>query len=85
MADPDRPTDKERAHFAAVARAMSEQKRAQLASAARAQTADGILEGLELAVLSSPTLETEVQARARAAGQVGLRLRWRHLQAKADR
>lgn len=70
------PTAAEREHFATIAEAMRQEKREQIATAARSTTADGVLVGLELAALAGDTLEAEIAERARAAAQVGLRLRW---------
>jgi hypothetical protein len=77
------PSARERAHFAAVARAMAEEKRDQIARAARETTADGITVGLEMAALAADRPEIAALELERAAGQVELRRRWRRLQAKA--
>jgi hypothetical protein len=80
MPPPQPPTAAERAHFATVGRAMQEEKREQIARAAATLTAEGILEGFELARLSHDSPEIELQERQRATGQLGLRLRWLELQ-----
>lgn len=71
-----RPTSRERAHFAAVARAMAAEKPQQIAQAALDESANGIAIGLELAVLAGESLTIGEMERERAAGQVELRRRW---------
>jgi len=77
------PSAREKAHFAAVARAMAEEKRDQIARAAHQLTADGIAIGLEMAYLAADRPEIAAMELERAAGQVELRRLWRRLQAKA--
>ncbi len=80
---PRPPSTREKAHFAAVGRAMAEEKLGQIERAARQRTADGIAVGLEMAVLAGHSPEIAALELERAAGQVELRRRWRRLQAKA--
>ena len=61
-------TARDRAHFATIARAMAEEKREQIARAARETTAEGIRTGLELATRSvwSPAVQQLEDERADA-------------------
>ncbi|MBI2895792.1 MAG: hypothetical protein HYY06_19705 [Deltaproteobacteria bacterium] len=70
-----RPPPRERAHFAAIAKAMAEEKRLQIERAARAETADGIVVGLRLAAIFPLSEEARAMEEHRAAEQVGLRRR----------
>ncbi len=78
-------TDRDRAHFATIARAMAEEKREQIERAARQTTADGILVGLQLAAAWPERPETRASDDRRAAGQLGLRLRAAALRAARSR
>jgi hypothetical protein len=77
--DPKRASTRERAHFEAIARAMVEEKQAQIEAAARDETAEGIVIGLEMSRFRSFSPEIQAMEDARAYAQIELYHRWRRL------
>jgi hypothetical protein len=77
----DRPSERDRAHFETIARAMAEEKQDQIERAARDGSAEGIRVGLDLARHAAWTPAIQQIEEARADEQVELSRRWRRLQA----
>jgi len=75
-------TERDRAHFRVIAEAKALEKQEQIERAARDDTANGILEGLALAHLSSTTPEIQALEDRRADEQVELRRAWLRLQSR---
>jgi len=77
--DAMRASGRDRAHFAAIAKAMAAEKRQQIARAASNRPGDNLREGLALARSFPAPPSARAEDDRRAAGQLELALRGRRL------